>query len=130
MLIGVYFCKVGKDGKIIIPLKLREKIENEIFIFETKNCLYLYSNEEKFKKFLEKTKNNDQKRAFLASIVERKIDKQGKLKISDFKNFYLEEDKKIVIVEKNDYLQIWSEEKWIKQVLEKEEGRKEEYSLP
>jgi len=100
-----------------------------LFLKQKIVCIFILT-KKSLKNFSKKQKNNDQKRAFLASIVERKIDKQGKLKISDFKNFYLEEDKKIVIVEKNDYLQIWSEENWIKQVLEKEEGRKEEYSLP
>ncbi|MEZ0535658.1 division/cell wall cluster transcriptional repressor MraZ [Caldicellulosiruptoraceae bacterium PP1] len=122
MLIGEYKHTIDTKGRLILPSKFREEL-NERFII-TKgldNCLFGYSLqewtilEEKLKKL---PLTNKDARAFLrfffsgASDVE--VDKQGRILIPQNLREYANIEKDVFVIGVMTRIEIWSESNWQK----------------
>lgn len=129
MFIGEYHQKVDDKGRIIIPSKFRDELnENFIITRGLDNCLYIYSNEEwkqVMKKYHELPNTKDARnfmRFFLSGAMEVNCDKQGRINISIPLIKYASLIKDCVVIGVNDRIEIWSLENWNKFIEENEEN--------
>ena len=121
MFIGEYEHSVDAKGRLIMPAKLREGLD-EVFMI-TKGldgCLFAYSKtewqvfEDKLKGLPLTDKNaRDFTRFFLAGAAECEFDKQGRFLIAGNLREFAGMTKEVVIIGVNTRIEIWSKDKWI-----------------
>nr|WP_281244071.1 division/cell wall cluster transcriptional repressor MraZ [Halanaerobium salsuginis] len=117
---GEYTHNMDKKGRLIIPAKIRDELEEKFVITRgLDNCLFLYPMPE-WKKLEEKltslpmTSKNARNfvRFFFSGANECELDKQGRvslpLNLRDFAQF----EREIVIVGLANRLELWAKEKW------------------
>ncbi|SFL28348.1 division/cell wall cluster transcriptional repressor MraZ [Halanaerobium salsuginis] len=120
MFMGEYTHNMDKKGRLIIPAKIRDELEEKFVITRgLDNCLFLYPMPE-WKKLEEKltslpmTSKNARNfvRFFFSGANECELDKQGRvslpLNLRDFAQF----EREIVIVGLANRLELWAKEKW------------------
>ena len=122
MLIGEYEHSLDTKGRLILPAKLREDI-NEKFII-TKGldgCLFGFSQaewnnfEEKLKTLPLTNKNaRDFVRFFLSGAIEAEVDKQGRFLIPLNLREYATLNKEAIITGVGTRIEIWDKAKWKK----------------
>ena len=120
MFSGTYYHNIDSKGRIIIPSKFREVL-NEGFVL-TKgldNCLFLFPMSE-WVNFRDKLKavplTSKEGRAFtryfFANAVECEMDKQGRLNISSDLRRHAHIDKEVVSIGVDSRVEIWSKADW------------------
>lgn len=120
MFIGEYNHTIDKKGRVIIPSKFREKLE-ETFIM-TKgldNCLFVYPMEEwhilenKLKQ-LPLTRKDARAfvRFFFSGATECQLDKQGRILIPANLRKHAKLYKDTIIIGVSNRVEIWSQEEW------------------
>lgn len=127
---GEYTHNMDKKGRLIIPAKIRDELEEKFVITRgLDNCLFLYPMPE-WKKLEEKltslpmTSKNARNfvRFFFSGANECELDKQGRvslpLNLRDFAQF----EREIVIVGLANRLELWAKEKWDSYLGEVEES--------
>ena len=120
MLIGEYEHSLDAKGRLIMPAKLREDIEDKFIITKgLDGCLFGFSQkewnnfEEKLKTLPLTNKNaRDFVRFFLSGAIECEIDSQGRILISQGLRAHAELEKEIVIIGVSSRIEIWSKDKW------------------
>lgn len=122
MLIGEYEHTLDVKGRIIMPAKLRENM-NEKFVI-TKGldgCLFGFpmsewtSFEEKLKSLPITNKDaRDFVRFFLSGAVESEIDKQGRFLIASNLREYASMEKEVIIIGVGTRIEFWSKARWKK----------------
>ena len=121
MFIGEFSCKVDNKGRLMMPIKFREHLENEEFVITRglDNCINLFPIErwseiETGLKELKMTnsKHRAYQRFILSAATKLSLDNQGRLNIPASLMKYSEIDKNAVVTGSNDRIEIWSEEKW------------------
>jgi MraZ protein len=130
MFMGEYTHNMDKKGRLIIPAKIRDELEEKFVITRgLDNCLFLYPMPE-WKKLEEKltslpmTSKNARNfvRFFFSGANECELDKQGRvslpLNLRDFAQF----EREIVIVGLANRLELWAKEKWDSYLGEVEES--------
>ncbi len=120
MFIGEYSHNIDAKGRLIIPSRFRDKL-NETFIITRglDKCLFVYTQEE-WEKLVSvirtlpftKKKNRDFQRFFLSGATECEIDKQGRVNIASTLVNYAELEKECVVVGVNERVEIWSKDQW------------------
>lgn len=94
MFFGEFSGRIGKDGRVYLPKKLRGEIKGRVFITESPDgCLLLYR---------QKKKNS----------IKRNMNKYGMILILKFLRVYAGLKKEIVILGCRRRIEIWNPEKW------------------
>jgi len=120
MFMGEYDHSIDPKGRLIIPLKFRELLGDEIVItrgFE--DCLFVYSKEEwanveeTFRKAPQYSAETRYfLRHFIAGACEVEIDKQGRALIPQKLREFAGLDKDVVLAGVITKVEIWSKERW------------------
>ncbi|MGD2278596.1 MAG: division/cell wall cluster transcriptional repressor MraZ [Candidatus Omnitrophota bacterium] len=124
MFYGEYSHTLDKKGRIIIPSKFREVIQEMCIekMYITRGldeCLFMFSESEwkaqegKFKS-LSFTKREARKfnRLFFSGAVEAVPDKQWRVLLPDYLRSYAKLNRQIVIVGVSNRIEIWDKSKW------------------
>ena len=120
MLTGEFNHSIDAKGRLIIPSKFREDLEENFVITKgLDGCLFLYPDSE-WKIFEEKLRtlpltNKDARiftRFFLGSAVDGGLDKQGRVLISSALRNFADLEKEVVLVGVLDRVEIWDKAKW------------------
>ncbi len=128
MFIGEYSCKVDNKGRMMMPVKLRESLEENEFVV-TKgldNCIDLFPIE-KWEEIIEKlkelkmtnAKHRAYKRSVLSAATKMTLDNQGRINLPSTLIRHSEIDKNVIVIGNDDRIEIWSEEKWESYINEK-----------
>ena len=120
MFIGEYRHSLDEKGRVIVPVKYREKL-GETFIL-TKGldgCLFIYPIsewtlfEQKLKQLpLTNTQARKFVRFFLSGAIECSTDKQGRILIPNNLRVYSEIEKDIVFIGMSTRIEIWAIDRW------------------
>ena len=126
--------KLDQKGRLSIPARFKKDIESDgsslLFLTRMDNCIRAYPEqtwlqiEQKFKE--QKIKTEKMRRffrAFIGSVAECEIDKQGRIIIPQNLREYAGLEKEIVLVGVLEHFEIWSDANW------KEENDKLEQDL-
>ena len=120
MFMGEYDHSIDPKGRLIIPLKFRELLGDEIVITKGfEDCLFVYSKEE-WANMEEKFKNAPLSAAdarfflryFFAGACEVEIDKQGRALIPQKLREFAGLDKDVVLAGVITKVEIWSKSRW------------------
>ena len=130
MFVGEFRHNLDDKGRLIIPQKLREKLENRLVITRgLDGCLFIYSEEEwrKISKKMEalpfESKNaRTFERFFIAGAACLEFDKQGRVNISTSLIEYAELKKECVMLLLANRIELWSKEKFESFLKENEES--------
>lgn len=122
MFIGEYHHAIDPKNRVIMPAKLREKLDESFVMTKgLDNCLFIYSMQE-WRIVEEKLKNlpmtNKDARAFVryffAGACECEVDKQGRVLIPINLKEHAKIDKEVVFVGVSTRIELWSLEEWNK----------------
>ena len=118
---GEFRSKLDKQGRIVIPSKMREQLKgNNVYLTRgLEECLFLFS-ENVWKSQSEKLKTlpftkGDPRaftRLFFSGAYKTKIDKQGRLNIPSNLVIYAGIKNSVVIIGVGTRIEIWDEKKW------------------
>lgn len=119
MFMGEYNHTIDQKGRIIVPAKLREDLEDEFVItLGLDGCLFAYPKSE-WEEFILKLRNlpgtkeaRQLQRYFMAGAASCEMDKQGRILIPMKlrENAGLEKD--VVFIGVLNKVEIWSKERW------------------
>jgi len=117
---GEYQHNVDAKGRLIIPSKFREHLEDYFVLTRgLDNCLFGYPMNE-WRKLEEKLKElpvtkKDARaftRFFFSGATEVEIDKQGRINIPNNLRSYAKMDKECIVLGVSNRLEIWAKEAW------------------
>lgn len=117
---GEYQHNVDPKGRLIIPSKFREHLEDAFVLTRgLDNCLFGYPMNE-WRKLEEKLKElpvtkKDARaftRFFFSGATEVEIDKQGRINIPNNLRSYAKMDKECIVLGVSNRLEIWAKEAW------------------
>lgn len=120
MFIGEYQHSLDEKGRVTVPSKYREQLEDSFILTKgLDGCLFIYTLsewavfEQKLKS-LPLTNLNARKfvRFFLSGAVECVPDKQGRILIPSSLRVYSEIEKDIVFIGMGNRIEVWSQSKW------------------
>ncbi|WP_419961539.1 division/cell wall cluster transcriptional repressor MraZ [Psychrobacillus sp. BM2] len=120
MFMGEYQHNVDAKGRLIIPSKFREHLEESFVLTRgLDNCLFGYPMNE-WRKLEEKLKElpvtkKDARaftRFFFSGATEVEIDKQGRINIPNNLRSYAKMDKECIILGVSNRLEIWAKDAW------------------
>jgi MraZ protein len=122
MFIGEYSHTVDNKGRLSVPVKFRNALNNGAVVTRgLDNCLFLYSKEEWDKLALRLSKlpiSQANTRAFarlmLAGAMDVSLDKQGRVMLPDYLRKYATLSKKVVIAGLFNRLEVWDSKEWDK----------------
>lgn len=120
MFIGEYNHKIDSRGRLNIPSKLRENLDERFFLTKgLDHCLFLFPEEEwrvfenKLKKLPLTNKNaRTFVRLFFAGASECTVDKQGRINIPNNLLDHSKIEKDVVIIGVGQRIELWSQEEW------------------
>lgn len=117
-----YERQLDERGRIILPSKLRESVQNTVYITQStsEKCLHLYTEEEwskvaaKVNQLPTATDANAAAfvRLFFGKATAVTVDKQGRVPIAKRLIDYAGLSKEVVLVGANTRLEIWDAKKW------------------
>lgn len=121
MLIGEYYHSLDPKGRVTIPSKFREDLNEFVMTKGLDECLFLYPNSE-WKKIENKLKELPMTnkavrsfvRTFFSGACDCAIDKQGRVLIPQNLRDYANIKDSSVIVGLSNRAEIWSQENWEK----------------
>lgn len=120
MFVGEYLHNVDEKGRVAVPAKFREWLENGAVLTRgTDGCLAFYRMNE-WDKLVEKISSLPQSkvevrnyaRLILSGAADVKLDKQGRVNLPKFLVDFANISKKVVFVGVNNRLELWDKEKW------------------
>ncbi|WP_366924810.1 division/cell wall cluster transcriptional repressor MraZ [Metallumcola ferriviriculae] len=128
MFMGEYFHTVDGKGRLIIPAKFREGLEDTFVVTKgLDNCLFVYPPDEwktleQKLKALPFTKKDARAfvRFFFSGATECELDKQGRILLPASLRNYGQLEKDVVIIGVSSRVEIWSRESWEKYSTEAE----------
>lgn len=120
MMMGEYSHALDEKGRITIPARLRDDLENHFVMTKgLDGCLFLYPMDEWRKmeerlKALPMTNANARafQRLFLAGAQDVEVDRQFRVTIPPRLREYAEVVKDVVLVGVSSRVELWSQEKW------------------
>ena len=120
MLIGEFEHSLDAKGRLIMPSKFREDIDDKFIVTKgLDGCLFGFSLVE-WKNFEEKLRSlpisnkdaRDFSRFFFAGAIECEIDKQGRFLVSSNLRNFANFKKDVVIIGMNSRIEIWAKDRW------------------
>lgn len=120
MLIGEFNHTLDNKGRVIVPARFREELQDRFIITRgLDNCLFAYpvdewSNlESKLKAMpFAKAEARAFMRLFFSGASEVEIDKQGRILIPPMLREHAELNKDVIFIGVSNRAEIWSKEKW------------------
>lgn len=120
MLIGEFNHTLDKKGRVIVPSRFRDELQDRFIITRgLDNCLFAYpmeewSNLENKLKTMPFTKAEARAfmRLFFSGASEVEIDKQGRILIPPVLREHAELSKEVIFIGVSNRAEIWSKEKW------------------
>ncbi|HHU76652.1 MAG TPA: division/cell wall cluster transcriptional repressor MraZ [Firmicutes bacterium] len=120
MLIGEFNHTLDNKGRVIVPSRFREELEDRFIITRgLDSCLFAYPREEwnslenKLKAMpFTRAEARAFMRLFFSGASEVEPDKQGRILIPPVLREHAELDKEIVFIGVSNRAEIWSKEKW------------------
>jgi len=118
---GEFRSKLDKQGRIVIPSKMREQLKgkNVYLTRGLEECLFLFSenvwkSQSEKLKILPFTKGDPRAftRLFFSGAYRTNIDKQGRLNIPSNLAVYAGIENSVVIIGVGTRIEIWDEKKW------------------
>ena|SRR6185369_6872771 len=121
MLIGEYQTQIGDKNRIAIPKKLRDQLSGEIILTRGyERCLIMVDKSrwehliaEVNKKPLLSLNVRDTKRYLIGGASEVDYDTQGRFVMSEQLKTFAGIDLKLIFLGVGEWIEIWSEERWI-----------------
>ena len=117
-----YERQLDERGRIILPSKLRDSVQNTVYITQStsEKCLHLYTEEEwtkvaaKVNQLPTATDSNAAAfvRLFFGKATAVTVDKQGRIPIAKRLIDYAGLSKEVVLVGANTRLEIWDAQQW------------------
>ncbi len=120
MFMGEYHHNIDEKGRIVIPTKFREILEDKFIVVRgIEKCLYIYAKKD-WEKLVEKlntlpfTKKDARTfiRSFFSGATECEFDRQGRTCIASPLIVYAGLSKECVIIGANDRIEIWGLTEW------------------
>jgi MraZ protein len=130
MFLGSYEIKLDDKGRLLLPAKSRDVLENGTYITRGQDrCLFLFSNSQ-FKHYKEQIKEyappNIPAMAFdrvlFSSVINQNLDKQGRITVSQALREYAELKRNIAVVGLENRIEIWDSDNWNKYLKLYEDG--------
>jgi MraZ protein len=120
MFIGEYAHKLDKKGRLLIPKKFREDLQDGAVVTRgLDNCLFLYTQEEwgeLAEKLADLPFSQANSRAFtrlmLAGAMDVEVDSKGRIIIPEYLRDFAEFDKEVVVAGLYDRLELWDKSLW------------------
>lgn len=120
MFMGEYNHTVDKKGRLIMPAKFREMLNDKFIITKgLDHCLFVYSMDEweiieQKLKTLPFTQKDARAfvRFFFSGALETEIDKQGRILIPPNLREFAKIHKEVVVIGVSTRIEIWSQEEW------------------
>lgn len=133
MLIGQYNHTIDAKKRLALPAKFRGELGAKVIVTKgVENCLVVYTEKEwevMSVKLANLPVSQGEARSFtrhlLASAMEVELDKLGRVLIPDYLKEYGGFKKNVVICGLSNRLEVWDEEKWLKQSQGAEKGVEE-----
>ena len=126
---GEYHHNIDEKGRIVIPTKFREVLQNEFIIAKgLEKCLYIYSMKD-WQNLVEKlntlpfTKKDARTfiRSFFSGATVCEFDRQGRTCITSPLVHHAGLTKECVVIGANDRIEIWDKDEWEKFLTTNEE---------
>ena len=124
MFSGEHICKLDEKGRFILPLPMREILENQgkrlVYLKGPESCLWAYGNHE-WTRILEQSRaglDEEESRLFMHHVVSEMtmsdIDKGGRVLIPGKmrKHLNLDVDQEVVLIGLYQKLEVWSPSAW------------------
>lgn len=120
MFMGEYHHNIDEKGRIVIPTKFRECLEDQFIIAKgLEKCLYIYSMKD-WQNLVEKlntlpfTKKDARTfmRGFFSGATVCEFDRQGRTSITSPLVAYAGLQKECVIIGANDRMELWDKDAW------------------
>lgn len=120
MFMGEYHHNIDEKGRIVIPNKFREILQNEFVIAKgLEKCLYVYAMKD-WQNLVEKlntlpfTKKDARTfvRSFFSGATVAEVDRQGRASITSPLVAHAGLQKECVIIGANDRIEIWDKTSW------------------
>lgn len=120
MFMGEYHHNIDEKGRIVIPTKFRELLENNFIVTKgIEKCLYVYAKKDWDKlvnelNTLPFTKKDARTfiRSFFSGATECELDRQGRTCLASPLISHAGLTKECVIIGANDRIEIWDEQAW------------------
>ena len=129
MFMGEYHHNIDEKGRIVIPTKFREILQDKFIVVRgIEKCLYIYAKKD-WDKLVEKlntlpfTKKDARTfiRSFFSGATECEFDRQGRPWIASPLIVYAGLSKECVIIGANDRIEIWGLTEWNEFLAQNEE---------
>lgn len=120
MFLGTYEPKLDDKGRVILPAKFREELENGIVITRgQEHCLYVFSARE-FERLhdairqapITSKQSRDYLRVFLSGATAETPDKQNRVTLPAVLRKYAGLDKDLVVIGAGSRVEIWDASAW------------------
>ena len=130
MFMGEYHHNLDSKGRVVMPSKFREKLQNEFVIARgIEKCLYVYTLED-WNKLVQKlntlsfTKKDTRIfiRAFFSGATTCETDTQGRTTIPSSLISYASINKEITIIGASDHIEIWDKDMFDTFLMENEDN--------
>ena len=127
---GEYYHNLDSKGRVVMPSKFREKLQNEFVIARgIEKCLYVYTLED-WNKLVQKlntlsfTKKDTRIfiRAFFSGATTCETDMQGRTTIPSSLISYASINKEITIIGASDHIEIWDKDMFDTFLMENEDN--------
>lgn len=120
MFVGEYQHSVDDKGRIVVPSKVRDRLEDGLVVTKgQERCLFVFSMDrwqDEVDKINRLPRTNRQNRNFARSFFggasDQQLDKQGRLQVPPALRSYAAIDKDVVILGVADRLEIWDAAAW------------------
>lgn len=123
LLYGKYFHSIDEKSRLILPLKLRKELGNEIcYTRGLDGCIAIYPIKE-YEKIIERYEdldylednNRNYLRSFYGDTVFPEIDKQGRILITKDHILRLGLDKKkdVIVLGVRDHIEVWEQDRYL-----------------
>ncbi|MDI6717099.1 MAG: division/cell wall cluster transcriptional repressor MraZ [Actinomycetota bacterium] len=130
MFFGEHYHSLDEKGRVILPAKFREALADGLFITKSfDNCLLIYRKQDWFEMVskmdaLPTTRADvrSYQRFLFGSAVEGEVSRQGRVSIPQHLRDYAGLEKDIVIVGVANKLEIWSRERYEKNIASAEQA--------
>ena len=115
---GEYHHTIDEKGRLTLPSKVREHLEEFIITRGLDNCLFLYTKDEwdqvitKYKELPNTKDARNFMRFLLSGATVTTFDKQGRINIPIPLSKYANLEKECIIIGVNDHLEIWNQKAW------------------
>lgn len=124
MLIGEYSTQLGEKNRLSIPKKLRDNLSGKIYVTRGYESCLIVVDIQRWNSLIEEINKNpllslnvrDTKRFIIGGAVEVEYDSLGRFVLPESLKNFSRIDQKIVFLGVGEWIEIWSEERWIEKL--------------